>query len=500
MGSKLKFVRCGFNGGTEQESGRQRHALKRCLASVIAVSLSIVCMVPAAYAQNIDDVSSSPNAVISGGNTVVAAPSARNVNVDDKTSEEANTSNGAPTPSESSNGATDNKADDSAEATAGNSANDGAQTQAPNDASSQDAKNDSSNATDQSPAKANVQVAATALGGRDFEGQVTKEISGKTYILIGNEQQLRAIGSGKKVIGRINKVKQTCTRQGPLNYQWVDGTPSSEYAGDADLSNSDTLRDADASDHDSPLLCSTRLDVGKTRTKYYGVGADGTQTDYSAANTGLTYSADANYLIFRDIDLSKNAADTNNTEWTPLMFSGTMLGAVSNDGDTAASLWKAVGADGASVVHATAARPVISHVVVNQKDMVSNVKGDQLDVSKQQGIGFFASITNKTVMNSNSLGSAGTAVVSNLKLQDVSVTNHTSESYIPPTLLGMLTSAVGLLLDTLLKALKLLTFGQVDLDLNLQGLLTLHEKILPTSPRVHLPAVSTGTPRLRTAR
>ena len=321
-----------------------------------------------------------------------------------------------------------------------------------------------------------MQVAATALGGRDFEGQVTKEISGKTYILIGNEQQLRAIGSGKKVIGRINKVKQTCTRQGPLNYQWVDGTPSSEYAGDADLSNSDTLRDADASDHDSPLLCSTRLDVGKTRTKYYGVGADGTQTDYSAANTGLTYSADANYLIFRDIDLSKNAADTNNTEWTPLMFSGTMLGAVSNDGDTAASLWKAVGADDASVVHATAARPVISHVVVNQKDMVSNVKGDQLDVSKQQGIGFFASITNKTVMNSNSLGSAGTAVVSNLKLQDVSVTNHTSESYIPPTLLGMLTSAVGLLLDTLLKALKLLTFGQVDLDLNLQGLLTLHEK------------------------
>lgn len=320
-----------------------------------------------------------------------------------------------------------------------------------------------------------MQVAATALGGRDFEGQVTKEINGKTYILIGNEQQLRAIGSGKKVIGRINKVTQTCTRQGPLNYQWVDGTPSSEYAGDADLSGSDTLRDADASDHDGPLLACTALIVNKTRTKYYGVGADGTQTDYSAANTGLTYSADANYLIFRDIDLSKNAADTNNTEWTPLMFSGTMLGAVSNDGDTAASLWKAVSSDGASVVHATAARPAISHVVVNQEDMVSNVKGDQLDVSKQQGIGFFASITNKTVMNSNSLGSAGTAVVSNLKLQDVSVANHTSESYIPATLLGTLTSAVGSLLDVLLKALKLLTFGQVNLDLNLQGLLTLHK-------------------------
>lgn len=313
-----------------------------------------------------------------------------------------------------------------------------------------------------------MQVAATALGGRDFEGQVTKEINGKTYILIGNEQQLRAIGSGKKVIGRINKVTQTCMRQGP-NYQWVDGTPSSEYAGDADLSDSDTLRNADASDYDNSLaICRTKVDAGKTRTRYYGVNANGTQADYSAANTGLTYSADADYLIFRDIDLSKNAADTNNTEWTPLMFSGTMLGAVSNSADAVASLWKAVGADGASVEHTTAARPVISHVVVNQQ-------GKQLDVSKQQGIGFFASITNKTVMNNTSLGSAGTAVVSNLKLQDVSVTNQASKSYIPPTLLGTLTSAVGGLLDLLLKALKLLTFGQVNLDLNLQGLLTLHK-------------------------
>ena len=441
MGSKLKLGRCRFNGGVEQEPGQHRHVLRRCLASVVAVSLSIVCMVPAAYAQDVDDVNGSSNSVILGGgdNTVVAAPSARNVNVDDKTSEEANTSNGAPAPSEtnqevqqdssssssatggsseSSNGEAGNKADDSAEAAAGNSANDGTQTQAPTDTSSQGAKNDSSTEADQSPAKANVQVAATALGGRDFEGQVTKEINGKTYILIGNEQQLRAIGSGKKVIGRINKVTQTCTGQGLSGYHWVDGASSTEYAGDADLADSDTLRNADASDYDNSLaICHTKVDADKTRTRYYGVGADGTQADYSAANTGLTYSADANYLIFRDIDLSKNAADTASTEWTPLMFSGTMLGAVSNSADAVASLWKAVGADGASVEHTTAARPVISHVVVNQQ-------GKQLDVSKQQGIGFFASITNKTVMNNTSLGSAGTAVVSNLKLQDVSVTNH----------------------------------------------------------------------------
>lgn len=35
--------------------------------------------------------------------------------------------------------------------------------------------------------------------GRDHVGQVYKEINGKKYILIGNEQQLRAIGTGKQV-------------------------------------------------------------------------------------------------------------------------------------------------------------------------------------------------------------------------------------------------------------------------------------------------------------
>ena len=277
-----------------------------------------------------------------------------------------------------------------------------------------------------------MQVAATALGGRDFEGQVTKEINGKTYILIGNEQQLRAIGSGKKVIGRINKVTQTCTGQGLFGYHWVDGASSTEYAGDADLADSDTLRNADASDYDNSLaICHTKVDADKTRTRYYGVGADGTQADYSAANTGLTYSADANYLIFRDIDLSKNAADTASTEWTPLMFSGTMLGAVSNSADAVASLWKAVGADGASVGSA-------GHQPCGRQST-----GQAAGRQQAAGHRLLRSITNKTVMNNTSLGSAGTAVVSNLKLQDVSVTNHTSESYIPVTLIDKLTSAVG---------------------------------------------------------
>ena len=72
VSSKLKFVRCGFNGGVEQEPGQHRHVLRRCLASVVAVSLSIVCMVPAAYAQDVDDVNGSSNSVILGGGIILS--------------------------------------------------------------------------------------------------------------------------------------------------------------------------------------------------------------------------------------------------------------------------------------------------------------------------------------------------------------------------------------------------------------------------------------------
>ena len=48
--------------------------------------------------------------------------------------------------------------------------------------------------------------AVDALGGRDYVGQAVKEINGTKYILIGNEQQLRAIGSDKKVIDGLSLI------------------------------------------------------------------------------------------------------------------------------------------------------------------------------------------------------------------------------------------------------------------------------------------------------
>lgn len=47
----------------------------------------------------------------------------------------------------------------------------------------------------------------SANDGRDFAGQVLKEIDGKTYILIGNAEQLAAIGSGKKVYTAVYQAK-----------------------------------------------------------------------------------------------------------------------------------------------------------------------------------------------------------------------------------------------------------------------------------------------------
>ncbi|OZG65192.1 hypothetical protein BHAP_0696 [Bifidobacterium hapali] len=360
-------------------------------------------------------------------------------------------------------------------------------TETVDDSSSDSADSGTADATDSTSADSSstesqpqVTVGTTTLGGRDFEGQVTKEINGKTYILIGNEQQLRAIGSDKKVVRPIWKTETAQCRQtgillGIPTYGWVDidHVTTQEYVGDADLDETSTLRDQAADgDHDSSLLVCSALSVNDYKYHYTTLDDDGNKVSASSANTGQTYSADANYIIFRDIDLSSNAADPTNTNWTPLMFSGTMLGAVSTNSSVAGTLRSAIDTAGTGVVDGTA-KPVISHIVVSQP-------GPQLDVSVQQGVGFFASIMSKSSLTGSSLGSAGTATVANLKLSDVSVTNQATESYIPTTLLGALTTAVGMLLDALIAALKLLTLGALDIDLKLADLLTLH-KINPSN-------------------
>ncbi|MBM6699610.1 cell surface protein [Bifidobacterium pullorum subsp. saeculare] len=295
-------------------------------------------------------------------------------------------------------------------------------------ASGNDAK-----AEDQAAAEPQTQAATDPQGldGRDYVGQVTKEIDGKTYILIGNEQQLRAIGTDKKVIGKLWAVQQTWSG----HWQDHDDSVKLEYAGDADLKPDESLKGEIKQQGDFPR-----------RWRLYGSGQDG-QIDKTVDLDNLpTYSTTANYIIFRDIDL-------NGKDWTPLMFSGTMIGAKAEGTST---LWDANG-----TLTATA-KPTISHVRVNQKG--------QLDVRQRSGVGFFATVTSQR----NDMGQPTTpAAVKNLRMSDVQVSNTSTgikkdESLITD-LTALVSGALGEVLDFILGFLGI----KLDISQLLTDLLTL---------------------------
>lgn len=281
-------------------------------------------------------------------------------------------------------------------------------------------------------------AAVDALGGRDYEGQTVKDINGTKYILIGNEQQLRAIGSDKKVIsGQVWSIEQHWVDDGLLKGHWEDteGTNQLVYAGDADLETESTLHDGTFKDHEGGV-------VGNTRTKFYTIDAKGRNDDVKTVETGLKYAIDANYLIFRDIDLGANADDPTNTGWTPLMFSSTMLGAKSDAPGTAGSLWNCIGADGKSITDVTAvANPVISNVSV--------VQSGRLSVGEQMGVGFFGTISADHDDN-DVFARPSAATVSNITLKGVAVDNGFTEAYVDQTLVSSLAGLLGDLVGGLL--------------------------------------------------
>lgn len=263
------------------------------------------------------------------------------------------------------------------------------------------------------------------LDGRDYVGQTVKEINGTEYILIGTEQQLRAIGSGAQVHGPV--------------YSYTPGGLVTEdrdfelyYSGDADLEEGKALHEDEVKERGG---AGGALEGGTDYRgkRFCGVNAEGAYDASVDANTGLTYSSNANYIIFRDIDVSSEA-------WTPLMFSGTLLGA-SGAGMEKGQLWSQI--SDASAVAETAVRPVISGVNVNQSG--------KLDSRDHVGIGFFGTITNGVNEEPGLLGvSPGTTVVSNLKLSGVTVTNNSTETEDTQTLISGLGDLLGGILGDLI--------------------------------------------------
>ena len=285
--------------------------------------------------------------------------------------------------------------------------------------------------------------------GRDFAGQVVKTIGDKTYILIGNEQQLRKIGSGDTVYGAVYQAIHH-------NAQWTIDHDSSGnlimlYGGDADLTKGQNGTDDYTLGKDGVHEADKKFSDKANNLLYvYTVGRCGVNQKTGEIDPNLdidkaanqTYAANANYIIFRDIDLSTK-------EWTPLTFQGTMIGAKSANGE---KIWN----DDSSAIN-TSTKPTISNVSVMQTG--------KLNVGEQMGVGFFSTISSEVSENDIGL-SKGLVQVSNLKFQNISVQTTTSETYYPETLVSTLTSTLGKLLGGLVSGLTfILTFGQVKVDL-----------------------------------
>lgn len=287
--------------------------------------------------------------------------------------------------------------------------------------------------------------------GRDFPGQVIKELGGKTYILIGNEQQLRKIGV-KQSNGEYYPVRGAAYqayRESAFHSWKLDTDAKGKYillyGGDADLSATDNgIRD---------FTFGTALSASKS---FSGLGHNYDREPCGVNQTtgeidpdlninkvtNQTYAPNANYIIFRDIDLGS-------ANWTPLTFQGTMIGAKSANGE---KIWN----DDSSTIN-TSTKPTISNISVMQTD--------KLNVGEQMGVGFFSTISSEVSEKDIGL-SKGLVQVSNLKFEKIKVHTTTNETYYPPSLVSTLTSTLGKLLGGLLSGLTfILTFGQVKIDL-----------------------------------
>lgn len=302
--------------------------------------------------------------------------------------------------------------------------------------------------------------------GRTVPGQLYIEVAGEKYILIGNEAQLRAVGSNKHVTPRLYIYTSGSLGGGPPSY-----VPY--YPGDADLGleavapeggtehgflgkpdevkgDSYTYYEeakskyklADVDLTDDSLLESILGALGDIlggilggllggNSEFCGVDATGRPNHDEASLSKLKdeygdlyYSSDANYIIFRDIDLNADGENSNGEtdEWTPIHLSGNMEGRKGM-------------ADGAPVT--------ISNITVEQS-------ADPIDPSTTRGFGFFGSISSKS--DETNLGSsAGATVVEDIHLDKVSVTNQSATvAEVNDTLVESLLNTVGGLLSSVL--------------------------------------------------
>lgn len=345
--------------------------------------------------------------------------------------------------------------------------------------------------------------------GRNYFGQVVKKIGDKKYILIGNETQLRAIGTDTDVTEPIWRVYETREKKSGLLGGYTDWKPAADtaeyktelyYPGDADIVKfNDTynwsgkelygnkkgdhkLGDTDEQDggallgtgatkryhyvsstiQESADMTVTATESTASASEAASVEADAAVKDSNSidmtlpdseeaaetgsndetftsgedesnfsddanlesitvdenktyvltydtskssntniAGTGYKYSKDANYIIFRDIELSKEGTNSNgeDDDWDPIdNYQGNMEGRKGM-------------VEGQSIT--------ISHINISQATSV-----DQ-DKQAEYGIGFFRNLT--TPYSTSLTISQNPITVKNITLSDVTVSTTTTK-------------------------------------------------------------------------
>ena len=337
--------------------------------------------------------------------------------------------------------------------------------------------------------------------GRNYFGQVVKKIGDKNYILIGNETQLRAIGTDTDVTEPIWRVYETREKKSGLLGGYTDWKPAADtqtyktelyYPGDADIVKfNDTYnwsgkvlygnkkgdhKLGDTDEQNGGAL----LGTGATKRYHYvsstiqesadmtlaeseevaepesddidAFTSDGDESDFTddttpesitvdenktyiltydtskssntnIAGSGYKYSKDANYIIFRDIDLSKDGTNSNGKDdnWTPIKnFQGNMEG---RKGMT----------EGANVKISNV--KIVQDTAINQSAYSNGSSSDT-----EYGVGFFRSLS--TPYDSSLQISSKQVVVKNLTLSGVSVSTTTNSIKKDFSLLGLLLTGV----------------------------------------------------------
>ena len=370
--------------------------------------------------------------------------------------------------------------------------------------------------------------------GRNYFGQVVKKIGDKNYILIGNETQLRAIGTDTDVTEPIWRVYETREKNEGILGGYTDWKPAADtseyktvlyYPGDADIvkfndtynwsgkelyankNGAHKLNDTEYLDNPSWDIAGTKAtqcyvyvsstiqesaDMTVTATESTAsdseaasVEADETVNDSdlidmipsdseeaaetgsddaeaftssgdesgftddidsesitvdenktyvltydtskhsntNIAGSGYKYSKDANYIIFRDIDLSKEGTNSNGKDdnWTPIKnFQGNMEG---RKGMT----------EGANVKISNV--KIVQDTAINQSAYSNGSSSDT-----EYGVGFFRSLS--TPYDSSLQISSKQVVVKNLTLSGVSVSTTTNSIKKDFSLLGVVLTGV----------------------------------------------------------